>query len=745
MKKIFIMMTALVLAVGMMAITPGPRKTNAPASKKMAATEVQQYEMVKDAGQLQAGMKFVLGCSSQQTVAGLLDGGKFLASIDTEIEDGVLEISSAYEFELGGTAGAWTLTNSEGTIKAKSNKNMSLTEGTATWTITIAANGNATIASTNTNCGAIQYNASSPRFLNYASSQTPVQIYAANTTAPRINVTPAEANFGAILFDEAKEGSMTITVDTVNVAEGTLTNTLPKTSYYTVEKNDLTYTVKYAFPAGTAFGSYKDTIVFSGKNSEGEEKSVIVPVSAKLVDPAGTTINADYCQIQVIGAETDEEYEPTGRYNWLVELYDTKNDQMVFVDLYTASATAIAGEYDETTGIDVEGGYTYAVIIDGTDTAYYDATNCSMKIEHLGYNEQTGLRAYKITLTLVSEDGLFKANFSGEVLQYEYTIDWETWEYIAEQVDVLLEDDPYMEVYGFNFGSKRPSDSKTGSMQVSEYSMNLTDAGMSVELIDETGIFAIDKQTLAKDSDALTVSYQISDQLSFGTYTAQIAFVGENSKGVKIADTVSVMLRYVAEDANDYDFTEAYAYYYPDYSETGAYNWDLYLSTENLFDEEGYVQEGAVGAYVYFSIYAAKENSLEGTYTIGSDNVDDYYAPYIVIVNKDDETEAYLTSGTLTIATEGGRYKITYNVTDENGVTYKGTVYLLFTEALEVAYDEDYEEEVIDITKKVNSWAGATALENVTFAPAMKKIMVRDQVVILRNGQPFNVLGNKIR
>lgn len=744
MKKIFTMMTAVVLAISMSAMIPGPRKTASQTPKKMAAEVKQLYEMVEDAGQLKAGMKFVIGCSGQQTVAGLLNGNKFLASIDAEIEDGVLEMSPAYEFELGGSAGAWTLTNSEGTIKAKANKNMSLTEGTATWTITIAANGNATIASTNTNCGAIQYNSASPRFLNYASTQTPVQIYAANTTAPRINVTPAEANFGAILFDEAKEGSMDLTVDTVNIAEGSLIFTSPKTTFYSVEKNDLIYTVKYAFPAGTAFGTYKDTIVFSGKNSEGEEKSVIVPISAKLVDPSGTTINANYCQIQVVGAETDEEYEPTGRYNWLVELYDTVNNQMVLVNLYTASETAIAGEYNETTGIDVEAGYTYAVIIDG-DTTYYDATNCSMKIEHLGYNEQTGLRAYKITLTLVSEDGLIKANFSDEVIQYQYTFDWETWEYIMEQVDVLLEDDPYIEVYGCNFGNKRPSDSKTGSVQVSEYSMNLTDAGMSVELIDETGIFAIDKQTLAKDSDALTVSYQIPDQLAFGTYTAQIAFAGENSKGVKVVDTVSVSLRYIAEDANDYDFTEAYAYYYPDYSETGAYNWDLYLSTENLFDEEGYIRDGVDGAYLYFSIYAANENSLEGIYTIGSDNVDDYYAPYIVIVDGDEVLESYLTAGTLTITTDNGKYKMIYNVTDEAGVTYKGTVYLLFAEALEIVYDEDDEEIVTDITKEVNSWAGATALENVVFAPAMKKIMLRDQVVILRNGQPFNVLGNKIR
>lgn len=741
MKKIFTLMTALVMAISLMAIVPGPKKATI---RKAVAAETQVYQLVTDANQLAAGMKLVIGCSSQQTVAGLLNGGKFLASVDAVIEDGEVEILSAYEFELGGTAGAWTLTNSEGTIKAKANKSLSLTEGTATWNITIAANGNATIASTTSTYGSIQYNASAPRFLNYASAQTPVQIYTADMTAPRINVSPAVVDFGAILFDEAKEGSMTITVDTANVVEGTLSNTQPKTSYYTIEKNELTYTIKYAFPAGTAFGTYKDTIVFSGTNSEGKIKTVQVPISAKLVDPAGTTINADYCQIQVVGAETDGEYEPTGRYNWVVELYDTKNDQWVIVDLYTTSATAIAGSYDETTGIDVESGYTYAAIVEG-DTTYYDATNCAMTIEHLGYNPETELRGYTITLTLVSEDGLFKANFSGEVIQYQYTIDWETWEYIAEQVDVLLEDDPYLEVYGYNFGSKRPSDSKAGNVYLMEYNMNLNEAGLSATLLDETGIFAIDKTQLANDSDELIVSYQLPDQLAFGTYAAKIAFAGTNSKGVTAYDTVSVMLRYVAEDANDYDFTRADGYYYPDYSETGAYNWDLYLSTEDLFDEEGYIKDGVDGAYLYISIYAAKENSLTGTYTIGTDNVDDYYAPYLVIANGDEVSENYLTAGTLTITTENGKYKMVYNVTDESGVTYKGTVYLLFAEALEVAYDEDYEEIITDITKEVNSWASSTALEHVSVAPAMNKMMIRERMMIHRGGQLFDVKGNKIR
>lgn len=742
MKKILSLMIALVLAVSMMAMMPSPRKANV---RRIVAEETQLYQLVTDVNQLESGMKIVIGCSNHQTIAGLLNGGKYLASVDATIGEDNVETSPAYEFELGGAAGAWTLTNSEGTIKARAAKSLSVTEGTATWNISIAANGDAKIESTTSTFGSIQYNVLSPRFLNYTSGQTSVQIYAANTTAPRINVTPSVANFGAILFDCAKEGSLVLKVDTVNVVEGSLTNTNPKTSFYTVEKNELSYTIKYAFPAGTAFGTYTDTIAFMGENSEGEVKTVKVPISAKLVDPAGTTINADYCQIQVVGAETDAEYEPTGRYNWLVELYDTANDQMVVVDLYTVSETAIAGSYNEATGIDVESGYTYVMIIEGTDTTYYDATNCAMTIEHLGYNHETELRGYNITLTLVSEDGLFNAAFSGEVIQYQYTIDWETWEYVIEQVDVLLEDDPYLDVYGYNFGSIRPSYSKTGRVSLMEYNKNLNEAGLSATLLDETGIFAIDKTQLAKDSDMLIISYQLPDQLVFGTYAAKIAFAGTNDKGVTEYDTVSVMLRYIAEDANDYDFTEADGYYYPDYSETGAYNWDLYLSTEGLFDEEGYIKEGVEGAYLYMSIYASKENSLVGTYIIGSDNVDDYYAPYLVIATKDEVSESYLSSGTLTISIESGKYKMVYDVTDETGVTYKGTVYLLFTEALEVTYDEEYEEITTDITQKVNSWAAPTALEDIPLIPTMKKIMIRERMMIQRDGQLFDVIGNKIR
>ena len=75
-------------------------------------------------------------------------------------------------FTLGGEAGKWTLTASDGkqiyTADAKALNNTG--KGTGTWTIAIDDSGLATVASTDSACGRILYNVKSPRFLNYTSA-----------------------------------------------------------------------------------------------------------------------------------------------------------------------------------------------------------------------------------------------------------------------------------------------------------------------------------------------------------------------------------------------------------------------------------------------------------------------------------------------------------------------------------------------------------------------------------------------
>ena len=56
-------------------------------------------------------------------------------------------------------------------------KQMQQNGGTMTWSIEFDENGGITISSTDTDCGSIQYNSGSPRFLNYTSAQSAIDLY----------------------------------------------------------------------------------------------------------------------------------------------------------------------------------------------------------------------------------------------------------------------------------------------------------------------------------------------------------------------------------------------------------------------------------------------------------------------------------------------------------------------------------------------------------------------------------------
>ena len=131
-----------------------------------AADPTPKATKITDASELKAGDQIILTATanSKTYAAGSLSS-KYLTSIETDPADKV-EI-----FTLGGEAGAWTLTASDGkqlyTNAAKALNNTG--SGTGTWTIAIDANGLATVASTNTSAGRILYNVNNPRFLNYVS------------------------------------------------------------------------------------------------------------------------------------------------------------------------------------------------------------------------------------------------------------------------------------------------------------------------------------------------------------------------------------------------------------------------------------------------------------------------------------------------------------------------------------------------------------------------------------------------
>ena len=135
------------------------------------------YALVTDASTLKAGDVLVLGCAASNKAAGPMGGNTYFASVDATINDGVLNSENAIELALSGSSAAWTLTTSEGVISTAEAKKLNLTNnGSTTWTITIS-NNSASITSSTSSYGTIKYNSQSPRFLNYASGQTAIEIY----------------------------------------------------------------------------------------------------------------------------------------------------------------------------------------------------------------------------------------------------------------------------------------------------------------------------------------------------------------------------------------------------------------------------------------------------------------------------------------------------------------------------------------------------------------------------------------
>lgn len=145
------------------------------AAENREANSSSQYVLVTDASSLSAGDIIRLGCVAKGKAAGAMGANSYFASVDATFKNGVLTSNNAIDIVLGGLEGAWTLTTSEGQITTSAAKAFKLDDGTSkTWTINIK-DGVATI--TAGSYGSIQYNSGSPRFVNYTSTLTSIEIY----------------------------------------------------------------------------------------------------------------------------------------------------------------------------------------------------------------------------------------------------------------------------------------------------------------------------------------------------------------------------------------------------------------------------------------------------------------------------------------------------------------------------------------------------------------------------------------
>ena len=134
-----------------------------------------KWVLVKNAAALAAGDVLVLASNEKGFTAGALDS-QVLTNVSSVFSADKSEITSlgagTLQFTLGGSAGAWTLSTSGGLLGATAAKKLAFGSGTTSWSISIDADGKATVQNNNvgTDFGRFLYNVNSPRFTTYTSA-----------------------------------------------------------------------------------------------------------------------------------------------------------------------------------------------------------------------------------------------------------------------------------------------------------------------------------------------------------------------------------------------------------------------------------------------------------------------------------------------------------------------------------------------------------------------------------------------
>ena len=253
----------------------------------MAEETAKTATLVTDASTLKDGDEIILVAEANEKIyaAGKMSG-KYLSSVETTVTalDSEVEI-----FKLNGTDGKWTLTGTDGKkISTSAAKALNTTDkGTSTWTISIAENGEATIASTNTEYGRFLYNVNNPRFLNYTSdsnkSMLLPKIYKVEGTTQQQVATPTATPVAGEVAKGTKvefkcktegakisyktTGEYTEYTDPVEVnADTTFTVKATKAGMDDSDEVKFAYTVKAEEPVQSLFKDGEQIVIYNPAN-----------------------------------------------------------------------------------------------------------------------------------------------------------------------------------------------------------------------------------------------------------------------------------------------------------------------------------------------------------------------------------------------------------------------------------------------------------------------------------------------
>ena len=153
------------------------------------------YEKVTAASEIKAGREIIIGTADGTSLLGKFISGNNCPALANE-PNGSGDLISTYLpdgyalLTIGGSSGAWTLTDQDDKIYygvSGENNLKSSTTATDTWSISVASSGVATITSA-ASSRSIKRNSSSALFNTYASGQTDVCIYMVPPTDPEVEV-----------------------------------------------------------------------------------------------------------------------------------------------------------------------------------------------------------------------------------------------------------------------------------------------------------------------------------------------------------------------------------------------------------------------------------------------------------------------------------------------------------------------------------------------------------------------------
>lgn len=129
------------------------------------------WDLVTDASSLRSGDILVIASNTQGKTAGDISSAVMaeVASTFSSDKSSITSLGSeTIELTLGGTAGAWTLTSSNGKLGATAVKKLAWNSGTQTWSISIS-DGGATIQNGTDSYGRFLHNTGFTRFTTYSS------------------------------------------------------------------------------------------------------------------------------------------------------------------------------------------------------------------------------------------------------------------------------------------------------------------------------------------------------------------------------------------------------------------------------------------------------------------------------------------------------------------------------------------------------------------------------------------------